>query len=65
MVKYYCDRCGKTRGRVELFTVTVTPPEVWDYNDSLIMYFDGNLHFCRECMKKINDCIDELGRSDG
>jgi len=64
MVKYYCDRCGKGRRKVELFTVTIEPPEVRSYNSSLAIYYDGDLHFCDDCMKKINDCIEELGRND-
>ena len=64
MVKYYCDRCGREREKYEMFSVTIIPPEVWPYYESLITYYSGELHFCIDCMKKINECIDELGRKE-
>lgn len=65
MIQYICDRCGKKVSKVtSLFTVSITPPEVWNYYDSLITYYDGDLHFCSDCMKKINECIEELGRTE-
>lgn len=62
MVKYFCDRCGKERGQYELFTVTITPPKIWSYSDPMAEYYEGGLHLCSNCMEKINECIDELGR---
>ena len=62
MVKYYCDRCGREREKYELFAVTIILPEVWGFRDDLVQYKCGEFHFCTDCMKKINECIDELGR---
>lgn len=45
--------------------MTVTPPKVWAYSDPMAEYYEGDLHFCRDCMEKIDDCIKELGRNDG
>ncbi len=64
MVEYRCDRCGKKREKYELFVVTIIPPEVWEFCDYLVQYKCGEFHFCTDCMKKINECIDELGRNE-
>lgn len=60
MVKYYCDRCGRGKGGVELFAVTIIPPEVWGFRDDLAKYEYGEFHFCTDCMKKIYECMNEL-----
>lgn len=57
MIKYFCDRCGRGRGKYELFTVTVTPPEVWAYSDPMAEYYEGDLHFCTKCMQEITNFI--------
>ena len=64
MVKYFCDRCGREREKYELFTVTIIPPKVLEYRDGLVQYKWGEFHFCTDCMEKINDCIEELGRNE-
>lgn len=66
MLKYICDRCGKAllNSPQSVFKVTIEPPEVWDWDDRLVTYTYGEMHFCTDCMKKINECIDELGRHE-
>lgn len=64
-IKYFCDRCGKEiRKHAQPFTVTVKPPEVWAYSDPMAEYYEGDLLFCSDCMKKIIECIEELGRKE-
>ncbi len=49
MIQYKCDRCKRIIQIYEkMFTVKITPPTI-------------ELHFCIDCMDKINECIDELG----
>lgn len=64
-IKYFCDRCGREGKQYEqLFTVTIASPKVWAYSDPMAEYYEGDLHFCTDCMKKIIDCIEELGRKE-
>lgn len=65
MILYKCNRCGKIlKNESECFVVKFKPPEVWTYFEGPIKYFAGTMHFCQNCMDKLNECIDELGRSD-
>ena len=40
-----------------MFTVTITPPEVWAYSDPMAEYYEGDLHFCTKCMQEITNFI--------
>lgn len=65
MTLYKCNRCGHiVKEPLEVFTVNVTPPEIWRWDDPLAKYYCGDLHFCTSCMGKIQECIEELGRSE-
>lgn len=47
MIRYYCDKCEQELGEMDLFVVTVTPPEIrrWDDNAKT-----GDCILCRECL---------------
>lgn len=67
MIEYKCDRCGKyisTDWR-RVFTVEFKPPEIWNCTAKLIglEYPAGDFHFCEGCVRKLQECIEELGRS--
>ena len=66
MILFKCDRCGKlikTPLDKHIFTVYVTHPESSDekYYEK---YYDCVRHFCTDCMDKIQECIEELGRAE-
>ena len=67
MIEYKCDRCGKNISADwrRVFTVEFKPPQIWSYTGKLIglEYPDGEYHFCEECVGKLQECIEELGRS--
>ena len=64
-VQYKCDRCGKIiKSESECFVVTMEPPKIWTYFEGPVKYYSGDMHFCQNCMGKINECIDELGRKE-
>ena len=48
----------------ESFVVMIEPPRIFRFVSNLITYYTGELHFCDDCMGKINECITELGRSE-
>ena len=59
MILFKCDRCGKLmKTPLDNFTVTITPPEFRKFG-----YYEGDMHFCADCMDKLQLCIEELGRS--
>lgn len=64
MIFYKCDRCGNVISKDPFcgFEVNITPPEIWSYEDDLVRYYCGHMHFCTSCMDKIFECIDALGR---
>lgn len=66
MIQYKCDRCGKflKSSPDEYFVITITPPEIWTYFKGPVKYYSGDMHFCTDCMEKISECINELGRND-
>ena len=61
MIIFRCDRCGKLMrdGVLSMFTIDITPPEI-----RLLKHPAGHMHLCEECMDKIMECIQELGRSE-
>ena len=65
MIIYKCDRCGKVfdDGR-SLFKVDIKHPEVYEVLDYTVKYCYGTLHFCTDCMRKVGECVEELGRND-
>ena len=65
MIVYKCDRCGKilSTDQHNIFAVEVIPPKVWTYFEGPIKYPSGEYHFCANCIEKIMECVDELGRS--
>ena len=62
MILHKCDRCGKEMPPERSFTIEIEPPSVFRYCSDLAIYYAGPMHFCEDCMGKINECIDELGR---
>lgn len=63
-VQYKCDRCGIIMKPEMTFTVEIEPPTVFRYYRDLATYYVGTMHFCSDCMGKIYECIDELGRNE-
>ena len=65
MITYKCDRCGRSvTDDATYFTVQIAPPRVWAFEDGMVSYKTGLLHFCTNCMGKIYECMNELGRSE-
>ena len=54
MIKYFCDKCDKELAHYDVFTVTVTPPEIRQWLDDAM---SGECILCRECLKKMQDWI--------
>ena len=52
MIKYFCDKCDKELEDYDIFTVTVTPPEVRQWTDDART---GTGILCRECLKKMEN----------
>lgn len=67
MIKYICDRCGLTlRDDNVGFTVEIEPPSYYtafgfDPNKNR---YEKPMHLCADCMEKVIECIDELGRTE-
>lgn len=57
MIKYFCDKCNRELENVDIFTVTVTPPEIrrWDDNART-----GTAILCRECMERFDAWLEAL-----
>lgn len=54
MIKYFCDKCNRELENYDIFTVTVTPPEIrrWDDNART-----GTGILCRECWGRFEGWI--------
>lgn len=54
MIKYFCDMCEKQLEEWDIFTVTVTPPEIRQWTDDA---YTGTCILCRTCLKLFQNQI--------
>ena len=54
MIKYFCDMCEKQLEEWDIFTVTVTPPEIRQWTDDA---YTGACILCRNCLKLFQNQI--------
>lgn len=47
MIKYFCDKCDKELENYDIFTITVTPPEIRRWDDAART---GECILCRKCL---------------
>lgn len=50
MVKFFCDKCERELEEIEIFTITVTPPEVRSWSDN---ERTGTGILCRDCLERL------------
>lgn len=53
MIKYFCDKCNCELCEYEIYTITVTPPEIrcWDDDEA------GTDILCRKCWERFEAWI--------
>ena len=56
MIKYFCDKCGQELANYDIFTLTITPPEIRMYTDDA---YTGDGIMCRDCIALFHKWLKE------
>ena len=61
MIKYFCDKCDKELENCDIFTITVTPPEIRRWDDAART---GDCILCRECLDAFQGWLEVIEETE-